>query len=46
MLNNLNVGVVDDMMTTGALGEVALQLLDSGCRSVSARVLAYTEWGG
>lgn len=46
MLNNLNVGVVDDVVTTGALGEMALQLLDSGCRSVSAPVLAHTEWGG
>ena len=46
MLNNLNVGVVDDMVTTGALSEMALLLPDSGCRNVSAPVSAHTEWGG
>ena len=46
MLNNLNVGVVDDMVTTGGLSEVALLLLDHGRRCVSAPVLAHTEWGG
>ena len=47
MLDNLNVVVVDDVLTTGAtLNEVALVLRDCGCRGISALVLAHTEWSG
>ena len=47
MLDGLNVIVVDDVLTTGStLNEVALVLRSCGCRSVSAIVLAHTEWSG
>ena len=47
ILDNLNVVVVDDVLTSGAtLNEVALVLRDFGCRSISALVLAHTEWSG
>ena len=47
ILDDLNVIVVDDVLTTGAtLNEVALVLRDSGCRSISALLLAHTEWSG
>ena len=47
LLDGLNVVVVDDVLTTGStLNEVALVLHECGCRSVSALVLAHTEWSG
>ena len=47
MLGGLNVVVVDDVLTTGStLSEVALVLRECGCRSVSALVLAHSEWSG
>ena len=47
LLDSLNVIVVDDVLTSGAtLNEVAMVLRDYGCRSISALVLAHTEWSG
>lgn len=47
MLDGLNVIVVDDVLTTGStLSEVAFVLHSCGCRSISAIVLAHTEWSG
>lgn len=47
MLNNLNAIIVDDVVTTGStIREAAMVLRECGCRSVSALVLAHTEWSG